>query len=154
MLKKIWRSIFPTEPSWIKSGTPAQRQALAALIEKGMETGVEEDSTFIPDLSEDCAPVLSVDPDDPAKLWASPAAGYALLGLGRDPVEIYSAYQKQIEDDRVVAYYSGLPPGGVPAISAAAKLLELPFELILEAEQKCHFALATAANVVAELRRP
>lgn len=150
MWTKIWRKLFPPAPSLIKSGSREERHALASMIEKGLETGIGEDLTFIPDHSEDCPPVLSIDPDQ-QKLCAS-TTGYALLGLGREPMELCADYQRMVEQERVRAYYSGLPPGGIPAIAAAVDFLKLPFALILEAEHLRHFGFSIV-GVIEELRK-
>ena len=135
---------MPNHNRLISSGTPAERVALACLIERGLQVmGAMEDHAYCVGGS----PVL--DFSYPHCMLFATALGYAIMGLIEDPLEILEKYNTSLatipdvpEEEQQVQF---------PVILAAADILGLPYELLWEAQGLHHFG-DTAKGIAAELR--
>jgi hypothetical protein len=115
---------------------------LASLMEKGLATGARTEDHFCP-LSD------VFFHSELGGTWATPI-GYAVLGLPRPPKDLYQEYEKlvaekwQAKREHETAEF--------PTLSAAAKMLGLPHELLYEVQVEDGSYMAVP-EIIASLRK-
>jgi len=129
--------------NFITEGTPKQGGRLADLMEKGLrKEGVEEDFVI------SGHPVLDHSGKQGDPILAA-GVGLAIMGMDDHPVLSYIIYVDAMERHRLTCREFGTD---LPPLTAAAEMLELPFQLLQQVHDLCLYGFG-AADAIAELRK-
>ena len=148
----LWQTFFPAREPLINGGTSVERLTLANLIERGTTWhGIKEaPSIYFQSLE------LAAD-----KTISATVIGFAILGLGGVPAALCKAYAHKLRQFRGGRIYMQYPTGSdlcfprddFNEIHAAAIMIGLPYELLLETQQYADFG-AGIQTIIEDLRLP